>query len=108
MQTICIKTKIKPGHIEKVRLWFRTLLERRDETLETLRNEGVVVESAFIDKQGDDLYLIYYMKAENIDKAYEVFTKSTSPIDLYHKDCWKKHCEGAKSPACSWVEHNNS
>ena len=94
MQTNCIKTKIKPGYIEEVRLWFRTLLERRDETLETLRNEGVVVESAFIDKQGDDLYLIYYMKAESIDKAYEVFNKSTSAIDLYYKDCWKKYCEG--------------
>ena len=94
MQTICIKTKIKPGHIEEVRFWFKNLLERRDETLETLRNESVVVESAFIDKQGDDLFLIYYMKAESIDKAYEVFTKSTSAIDVYHKACWKKHCEG--------------
>ncbi len=70
METICIKTRIKPGHIEEVRLWFKTLQERRDETLETLRNEGVFIESAFIDKQGVDLFLIYYMKAESINKKF--------------------------------------
>lgn len=64
------------------------------ETLESLENEGVVVESAFLDKQGDDLYLIYYLKAENISQVYEVFDKSTLAIDHYHKECWGKYCEG--------------
>ncbi|WP_284452843.1 DUF6176 family protein [Parachlamydia acanthamoebae] len=41
-----------------------------NETLESLENEGVFVESAFLDQQGNDLYLIYYMKAEDITRAY--------------------------------------
>ncbi len=41
MRTICIKAKIKEGHIEDVRIWFKTLVDRLDETLETLQNEGV-------------------------------------------------------------------
>lgn len=94
METICIKTKLKKEIVEEVRIWFQTLKNRINETLETLENEGVYVESVFLDKQGNDLYLIHYMKAENISKVYEVFSKSTLPIDLYYKECWKKYCEG--------------
>ncbi len=64
------------------------------ETLQSLENEWIFVESAFLNKQGNELYLIYYMKAEDISRAYEVFTKSDLDIDHYHKNCWKKYCEG--------------
>lgn len=94
MRTICIKTKLKKELIEDIRLWFATLKKRMNETLESLENEGVLVESAFLDKQGNDLYLIYYMKADDIARAYEVFNKSDLAIDHYHKACWKKYCEG--------------
>ncbi|CDZ79838.1 hypothetical protein BN1013_00338 [Candidatus Rubidus massiliensis] len=94
MKTICIKTKLKKELIKEIRIWFQTLKDRMSETLESLENEGVLVESAFLDKQGNDLYLIYYLKAEDISHVYEVFNKSTLPIDNYYKDCWKKYCEG--------------
>jgi len=94
METICIKTKIQKESLEGVRAWFQTLKDRINETLETLKNEGVFVESVFLDQQGTDLYLIYYMKAENIAKVYQVFTNSNLAIDHYHKECWKKYCEG--------------
>lgn len=94
MQTICIKTKVKAGYIEEVRRWFKELRNRQDEVLETMRNEGVVVESAFIDKRDEDFYIIYYMKANNVEKAYEVFSKSTSPIDIYFKESWRTYFEG--------------
>ena len=94
MKTICIKTKLKKEFIEEVRIWFQTLKNRLNETLESLENEGVIVESAFLDKQGNDLYLIYYLKAEDISRAYEVFNKSTLAIDFYYKECWRKYCEG--------------
>lgn len=94
MKTICIKTKIKKELIEEVRLWFQTLKKRLSETLQSLENEGVIVESAFLDRQGEEIYLIYYMKANDISRAYEVFTKSELAIDHYHKSCWKRCCEG--------------
>lgn len=94
MKTICIKTKLKKEMIDEIRLWFRTLKERIKETLASLENEGVIVESAFLDKQGNDLYLIYYLKAEDINRAYEVFDKSNLAIDQYYKECWKKYCIG--------------
>lgn len=94
MKTICIKTKLKHGSLHDVRNWFLNLKNRTEEVLESLRNEGVNVESAFLDKQGDDYYLIYYMRADDIASAYKVFNQSTLPIDNYYKDCWKNYCEG--------------
>jgi len=94
MKTICIKTKLKEDTIDEVRQWFQTLNDRRDEVRESMQNEGVIVESAFLDKQGDDYFLIYYMRADDVKHAYDVFNKSTLAIDHYHKDCWKKYCEG--------------
>ena len=55
MKTICIKTKLKKELIEEIRIWFQTLKNRMNETLESLENEGVIIESAFLDKQGNDL-----------------------------------------------------
>lgn len=85
---------MKKESIDEIRLWFQTLKKRINETLISLENEEVFVESAFLDKQGDDLYLIYYMKAKDISRAYEVFNKSNLDIDHYYKECWKKYCEG--------------
>lgn len=94
MKTICIKTRIKTDCIDDVRLWFKTIQSREVEALETLNRENVYIESAFLDKQGENYYLIYYMKAIDIDYVYEVFSKSTLPIDVYYKSCWQKYCEG--------------
>ena len=96
METICIRAKIKAGMLEETRKWFKTLIERSDETLQTLENEGVIVESVFLDKFGDDFYLIYYMKAENLEHAREVSKNSILSIDKYHKECRKNCCEGAQ------------
>lgn len=94
MQTLCIKTKLKRGALEDVRRWFQTLKLRMGETLKSLANERVVFESAFLDKQGDDYFLIYYLKAHDINYVYEVFDTSTLAIDQYFKKCWTQFCEG--------------
>lgn len=94
METICIKSKLKKDSIHQVRKWFDTLKERIVETKESLKNEGIVVESAFLDKCGEDYFIIYYLKAEDIQRAYDVFEKSTLAIDDYYKKCWKTYCEG--------------
>lgn len=93
METICIRTKLKKGSLDDVRKWFQTLRERSDEVLQSLEEEGVIVESAFLDKQDNDYYLIYYMKAENLAHARDLAMKSTLAIDKYHKECFKKFCE---------------
>ncbi len=88
MKTVVIRQKIKPNAINEVKQWFQTLRERKTEVLESMKNEGIVVESAFLDNHGEEFFLIYYIKAENIEHAYEVFNKSTLEIDIYFKNKW--------------------
>jgi Family of unknown function (DUF6176) len=59
----------------------KELNERRDEVLATLVNEGVRIESVFLD--GDTL--IYYMRAESLEQAREVYAHSTHAIDTYQQ-----------------------
>ena len=60
--------------------------------LHTLRDEGVIIESVFLDTSEEGEYLIYYMKTESLERAREVGQKSSHPIDAYHKkfkeDTW--------------------
>jgi hypothetical protein len=81
----CVKIRLKPGSMQRVREWAQTLNERNDEALETLRDEGGVVESVFLDHTADGDFLIYYMKAEDFEKSAEAYKNSTHAIDEYHR-----------------------
>ena len=85
-ETVCVKIKLKPDSIEKVREWAKTLNERRDEALATLRDESVILEAVFLDQTGEGDFLIYLMKAESFEKAGEAVQKSTHEIDAYHQN----------------------
>src|SRR6266571_2815942 len=58
-ETKCIKVKLKPGSLERVREWADELNRRKEEALETMRDEGVIVESAFLDSTAEGDFLIY-------------------------------------------------
>ena len=93
-ETRCIKIKLKPGSLERVLEWAKTLNEtRRAEALATLRDEAVMIESYFLDRSADGDYLIAYMKAESFEKSQGVFERSTHEIDRYHQqfktDVWE-------------------
>lgn len=82
METVCVRVRLKPGSLPRVRAWAADLNERRDEVLATLRDEGVVVESVFLD--GDEL--VYYLKARDLAQAQAVFARSQHAIDAYHRE----------------------
>jgi hypothetical protein len=92
-ETQCVKVKLKPGSLERVCEWARTLNEtRRDEALDTLRDETVIVECAFLDSTPEGDYLIVFMKAESFEKSRRAVQASTHDIDRYHqqfkRDTW--------------------
>jgi len=82
METVCIRVQLKPGSLPRVRAWAAELSGRRDEVLATLRDEGVVVESVFLD--GEEL--VYYLKAESVAHAQAVYARSQHAIDAYHRE----------------------
>ena len=92
-ETRCIKIKLKPNSLEKSREWAKTIYERKDEALATLRDENVILETVFLDQTSEGDFLIYVMKAASFDKAKAVFEKSVHAIDEYHqnfkRECWE-------------------
>lgn len=90
-ETRCIKIKLKPDSIEKVRDWAKTINARKDEALATLRDETVILESVFLDQNSEGDFLIYVMKAESFEQAQEAAENSVHAIDEYHQN-FKKEC----------------
>ncbi len=93
MEVRCIKVKLRKNSLNQVRNWFSVLLSRKDEVLETLRKENIIVESAFLDRIGNIDYLIYYIKSPDIKRALEVFKNSCLSIDEFYKKKWRELCE---------------
>ncbi|MCA1636817.1 MAG: DUF6176 family protein, partial [Acidobacteria bacterium] len=58
-QTNCVKIKLKPNSLEKVREWSKFINDRKDEVLATLRDESVILETAFLDQTDEGDFLIY-------------------------------------------------
>ena len=95
-QTKCVKIKLKPNSLEKVREWAKTLNERKGEALVTLRDESVILETVFLDQSGDGDFLIYLMKAESFEKAREAVQKSIHSIVKYHQNFKRETWEDGK------------
>ncbi len=76
-----MRVRLAPGSLPRVRDWAAELNARRDEVMATLRDEGVRVESVFLDGES----LVYYLKADSLDKAREVYARSSHAIDAYHQ-----------------------
>ena len=81
METVCVRVRLKPGALPRVQAWAAELNARRDEVLATLRDEGVVVESVFLDggELGDDVV------GKDVGQALAVYARSRHAIDAYHR-----------------------
>jgi hypothetical protein len=90
---ICTFSKIKPGCLENVRNWLSTLKTRKEEVLESFRQEGVILESAFIREENNQHFLVYYMFAKDVEVAMSIFRESKLDIDHFHQKCWKEFTE---------------
>ncbi|EGI76887.1 DUF6176 family protein [Hylemonella gracilis] len=84
-EVICVKVKLKPNSLERVRAWACEINARRPEALETLARESVWIESVFLDANPLGDYLIYYMRADSLDRATTAALESTAAIDAFHK-----------------------
>ena len=93
LKSFCAKVKLKSGSIERAREWAGELNSRKEEVIATLIDEGVYIESAFLDQSEHADFLIYYMRVESMEKAQQVVKQSLHPVDAYHKqfkiDCWE-------------------
>ena len=95
-ETTCMKIRLHPGSLERVREWAAEINRRSDEALATLRDERVVVESVFLESGDEGDFLIYYMKAGSIEGAQAVANNSKHAIDEYHRRFMREVCASGR------------
>lgn len=92
METRAYCIKLKPHSVDRVRAWAEEIARREGEALETLRDEGVVLECFFLDRRDDGDYLIAFMAAEDFERSQTVARSSEHGIDAFHqafkRDTW--------------------
>jgi len=82
----CVRILLEPGSEPLIREWAKELHEeRRDEAIATLMDEGVTIESYFLDPRPEGDYLIGYMRATSLDEAGQIAARSDHDIDRYHQ-----------------------
>lgn len=93
LQAKCVKIKLKPESIPRVRAWAAEVNRRRDEALTTMRDEDVVVEAAFLLRSSEGDSLIYFMKGRDMKAQTNAAAALVHPIDAYHqqfkRDTWQ-------------------
>ncbi|RYL26239.1 DUF6176 family protein [Acinetobacter piscicola] len=98
--------KLKANSMHNVEAWQTELNARKTEAIDTLKAEGVFVESWFhveLEGQND---LIAYMRAEDIAKAQQIGRESTFPIDAMHKVFKQNWERGYKATLLVDLENN--
>ena len=86
MDVIATLIELKPRTSGIVDEWTRYVQEHRAAAEESLRAEGVAVESWFqVSLDGKD-YLLCYMRAAAIEAAQEIAARSDSHVDRYHRE----------------------
>ena len=92
MDVVARLIELKPGSEQRVREWAAFLSRHRDEANETLRNEGVDIESWFDVALDGKRYLLCYIRAASMQEAEAVAGMSKSEVDEYHQqfkvDTW--------------------
>lgn len=84
--TTLVKRRIADGKTDRLREWMAEVREREQEAIETLEDEGVLTEAAFIEHTPDGQYLVYYLEAADMDHVQRTFEASSRDIDVTHRE----------------------
>jgi hypothetical protein len=93
MEVECYRIKLKPGSRDTVLNWAEHLTKHAEEVRSLIQSEGIAIESAFLETIGDEDYLIYYLRGENLKRASEIARASTHPIDVFHREVMRSVSE---------------
>ena len=85
-----VMRRVADGQVDRRRRWMGELMQRRDEVIETLMNEGVRHEVAYLVAAADRPVLVYVMEVDDPERASEAFRASSLPIDVEHKQVMRQ------------------
>ena len=93
LQIRCIRIRLKQGSMRAIKEWETFLKTHKNDVMHTLKAEGVLLESVFLEKSGADNYLIYIMACPGFEHARETAKESKNIVDEFHKkfkqDWWE-------------------
>jgi hypothetical protein len=81
MEVQCLRVKLREGTTDYVINWVKELYNKMDLVYDALISETMVVESMFLERGEEADYLIFYTRAESLQKANEMMLKSNNPVD---------------------------
>lgn len=99
VEPVLTRQRVDPDRVDDLREWIDEVRTRPDEHVETLRNEGVYTETAFLERIDGETYLTYYMETESLDTAIEAYRDSEFDIDQAHKQVMREVLESAENVA---------
>jgi len=89
---VCARVRLLPGSLPRVRAWAAHLHAHRAEALRTLDDEGVSIESVFLETDASGDSLVYYLRAADVEAAFEIARRSQAAIEQFHRqfkqDTW--------------------
>jgi predicted Rdx family selenoprotein len=93
---VMVKQRIEEGKVDRLTEWMAEVRDRSDEAEATLRDEGMLTESAFLEHTDDGPHLVYYMEAEDIGRVWEQYEDSDHDIDREHKQVMREVLEDGR------------
>ena len=84
-ETTILRQEVDPDKVSKLVEWMEEVDNRESEIIETLQDEGVKTESAFLERSPQGTFLVTYMEADDLQQVQEIFEQSTHDIDIEYK-----------------------
>lgn len=100
MEVACHRIKLKPNSIPLLREWAARLNKEMTEVKKLLKDEGMDLESVFLEQSLEGDFLVYYVRSPDLKKTVEVYKASQHPIDIYHQQVMKQVTESYKELEC--------
>lgn len=76
---------VKPEQEQRLRDWLSELMTRKDEVLETFKQETVRHEQGYLIQVNGGTALIYIVEADDLEQASRAYKESSLPIDAEHR-----------------------
>jgi hypothetical protein len=77
--------KVRPERLARLRAWMAELAQRDQEVRQTLRQETVRHELAYLIQGPDGPVLVYIIEAEDLGQAARAVRENPLPIDREHQ-----------------------
>lgn len=95
MDVKAVLIKLKPDTDQSVKHWQAQIERLKEEAIESIRNEGITIESWFQAEISGDKYLLAYLRSENLEQAYRITAASKLEVDKVHqqfkRSTWDRH-----------------